>query len=102
MKKRVVPVPPKDGILAHLLRKYPNMIFNYHEHDSLLANKEDEELNEREKTEAWQKCQKQNLQSNSTRRLFWSIFGIINSISSASAQFLYAQRTGNCHAVQIE
>lgn len=63
MAERIAPIPPKDHLLAHLLQKYPNMIFKYLIHDSLLANKAEEELNDREKKEAWQRCQEQNVQS---------------------------------------
>ncbi|KAJ6638887.1 Protein CHROMATIN REMODELING 20 [Pseudolycoriella hygida] len=62
MKKRFPPPPSKDGLLVHLLRTYPSMIFKYIEHDSLLANKFEEELSDIEKHEAWQKFQEQSLQ----------------------------------------
>lgn len=64
MQQRPVPIFPKDNLLAHLLQKYPNMIYKYLEHDTLLANKAEEDLNEVEKKEAWQRCQEQNLQCN--------------------------------------
>lgn len=63
MANRPVPMLPKDNLLAHLLRKYPNMIYKYLEHDTLLANKTDEELNDVEKNEAWQRCEEQNVKS---------------------------------------
>ncbi|KAG4067204.1 hypothetical protein HA402_000195 [Bradysia odoriphaga] len=69
MAKRVAPIPPRDDLLAHLLRKYPNMIYKYLEHDSLLANKVEEELNDIEKSEAWRRCQEQNLQMQALNNL---------------------------------
>ncbi|XP_037030534.1 DNA excision repair protein ERCC-6-like isoform X2 [Bradysia coprophila] len=69
MAKRVPPIAPRDELLAHLLRKYPNMIYKYLEHDSLLANKVEEELNDIEKNEAWRRCQEQNLQMQALNNL---------------------------------
>ncbi len=69
MAKRPTPKLPKDNLLAHLLEKRPNMVYKYIEHDTLLANKAEEELNDVEKNEAWQRCQEQNLQSKRTKLL---------------------------------
>lgn len=41
--------------MAELLKEYKNIILSYHEHDSLLENKQEEELTEEVKLEAWQK-----------------------------------------------
>lgn len=53
MEDRETPNYPKDGLLAHLLRNYPHMVYKYHEHDSLLENKNEQDLSEEEKAEAW-------------------------------------------------
>jgi transcriptional regulator ATRX len=47
------PVLPKDRLLAELLIKHKKYIVNYHEHDSLLENKPEEEMTEEEKQMAW-------------------------------------------------
>lgn len=47
-----MPVLPKDTILAHLLRQ-SELVYKYHEHDSLLENKVEQELSEQEKADAW-------------------------------------------------
>lgn len=48
------PQLPKDPILAEVLqRKHPDYIVRYHEHDLLLENVEEEEMNEEEKQLAW-------------------------------------------------
>lgn len=39
--------------MAELLKQYKDVIINYHEHDSLLENKEDEDLTEEERKAAW-------------------------------------------------
>ncbi|XP_075592068.1 transcriptional regulator ATRX homolog [Dermatophagoides farinae] len=49
---QTLPVP-RDDLLASLIRKYPGHILLYYEHDSLLQNRPEEELNENEKQQAW-------------------------------------------------
>ncbi|XP_043490866.1 transcriptional regulator ATRX-like isoform X2 [Polistes fuscatus] len=44
---------PKDRLLAEIFSKYKDLVENYHEHDSLLENKADEELDEEERKQAW-------------------------------------------------
>lgn len=51
--------PPIDEILAKLLLTLPNDIFRYHEHQSLLENLPDEELNEDEMKLAWEEFTKE-------------------------------------------
>lgn len=53
MEDREMPNYPHDGLLAHLLRNYPHMVYKYHDHDSLLENKNEQDLSEEEKAEAW-------------------------------------------------
>uniref|UniRef100_A0A2K6FPP5 DNA helicase n=1 Tax=Propithecus coquereli TaxID=379532 RepID=A0A2K6FPP5_PROCO len=48
-KKRDTPMLPKDTILAELLQIHKEHIVGYHEHDSLLDHKEEEELTEEER-----------------------------------------------------
>lgn len=48
-----IPNVPKDDLLAQLLMQFPRLIYKYHEHDSLLENKGEEELSEQEKNDAW-------------------------------------------------
>ncbi|XP_056665924.1 transcriptional regulator ATRX-like isoform X2 [Monodelphis domestica] len=52
-KRRDTPVLPKDTILAELLQIHKEFIVGYHEHDSLLDHKEEEELTEGERKAAW-------------------------------------------------
>ncbi|XP_012279926.1 transcriptional regulator ATRX homolog isoform X2 [Orussus abietinus] len=44
---------PRDRLLAEILLKYKDAVDNYHEHDSLLENKAEEELDEEERKQAW-------------------------------------------------
>lgn len=44
---------PNDPILKELLAKYGEMFYSFHTHDSLLVNKEDEDLTAEEKESAW-------------------------------------------------
>ncbi|PKK26948.1 alpha thalassemia/mental retardation syndrome X-linked [Columba livia] len=52
-KKRDTPMLPKDTVLAELLQINKEYIVGYHEHDSLLDHKEEEELTEEERKAAW-------------------------------------------------
>ncbi|XP_033236837.1 transcriptional regulator ATRX-like isoform X1 [Drosophila pseudoobscura] len=56
--ERTMPVLPKDTILAHLLRQ-SELVYKYHEHDSLLENKVEQELSEQEKADAWETYEKE-------------------------------------------
>ncbi|XP_047111302.1 transcriptional regulator ATRX homolog isoform X1 [Schistocerca piceifrons] len=54
VSKRPTPLLPKDRLLAELLKEHEYWVITYHEHDSLLQNKEEEELNEEERKAAWE------------------------------------------------
>lgn len=62
--ERPVPVFPQDQILANLLLNSPELVYKYHEHDSLLENKMEQELSEQEKADAWVAYER-DLQMNS-------------------------------------
>ncbi|KAL5279658.1 ATRX.2 family protein [Megaselia abdita] len=51
--ERPVPTVPQDAILAYLIRNQSNLVYKYHEHDSLLENKVEQELSEQDKEDAW-------------------------------------------------
>ncbi|KAF5291302.1 hypothetical protein FQA39_LY03453 [Lamprigera yunnana] len=51
---QVTPLVPKDVLLAEMLQKEKERIYKYHEHQSLLENKQDEQLNEEERKIAWE------------------------------------------------
>lgn len=44
---------PSDDILKYLIFNCPRQAFKYHDHDSLLENKPEQDLNEDEINEAW-------------------------------------------------
>jgi transcriptional regulator ATRX len=58
-EERILPILPKDRLFAELLKKYENLIFKYHEHDTLLENKEEETLNEEERKMAWEEFEQE-------------------------------------------
>jgi len=60
--ERPTPVVPKDRLLADLLISQKDWIFSYLEHDSLLENKEEEELTESERKAAWDEYTTENTQ----------------------------------------
>ncbi|XP_068572457.1 transcriptional regulator ATRX-like isoform X2 [Cebidichthys violaceus] len=51
--KRTTSVFPKDKILAQLLQTCKDQIVSFHEHGSLLDHKQEEELSEAERKDAW-------------------------------------------------
>lgn len=50
---RSLPNMPKDKLLADIIMSYKNLVVKYHEHDSLLENKPEEDLTEEERMQAW-------------------------------------------------
>lgn len=42
-----------DNVLSSLLHNSPDLVYKYHEHDSLLENKPEQDLSEADKAEAW-------------------------------------------------
>lgn len=54
LSQREIPSMPQDDILKFILKRYNEQIFKYHEHDSLLENKPEQDLSEEEKREAWE------------------------------------------------
>lgn len=51
---RPAQIMPADDVLKYLLHNCPEQAFNYHNHDSLLENKPEQDLNDEEINEAWQ------------------------------------------------
>lgn len=47
------PLVPEDRLLSSLLQTFDKLIVKYHEHDSLLENKFEENLTEEERLQAW-------------------------------------------------
>lgn len=70
MADRPTPTIPEDDILAHLLDKFPELVFSYHIHDTLLVNKVDEELTEAEKQDAWKQYQEDAKRKNDKCKCF--------------------------------
>ncbi|XP_058788974.1 transcriptional regulator ATRX-like [Phymastichus coffea] len=52
---------PKDDLLAEVFSKYGDYVYKFFEHDSLLKNQEEEELNEEERKQAWLDYHQENL-----------------------------------------
>ena len=47
------PMKPTDNLLANILLAHKDLIITYHEHDSLLENRPEEDLSEEERKAAW-------------------------------------------------
>ncbi|XP_052864770.1 transcriptional regulator ATRX homolog [Anopheles cruzii] len=56
---RPTPNVPKDRLFAELLQRFDTIIYKYHEHDSLLENKEEETLDEEERKAAWEEFEQE-------------------------------------------
>jgi len=63
---RPVPLVPKDVLLGEMVQKHESIIFKYHEHQSLLENKQDEELNEEERKAAWEEFENEKVLRKTT------------------------------------
>lgn len=57
--ERPQPKLPKDRMFAEQLRKYPDRIWKFHEHDSLLENKSEETLSKEEIEAAWKEFEEE-------------------------------------------
>uniref|UniRef100_A0A1A9V9H3 Transcriptional regulator ATRX n=1 Tax=Glossina austeni TaxID=7395 RepID=A0A1A9V9H3_GLOAU len=82
---RPTPTLPQDSILARLLRSFPDLVFKYHEHDSLLENKIEQELSEQEKNEAWTAYER-DLQLNSEVRELPNLEELQNNFLASKLQ----------------
>ena len=51
---RPIPAVPKDRLLAELIKKHSDLIWKFHDHDSLLENQVDENLSEADRKAAWE------------------------------------------------
>lgn len=83
---------PGDKFLAHLLDKYPEIIYKYQEHESLLEEVEENILSEEEKENLWLEYKLQAIEKAQTRQSsrsthdFGSFFGnILHEDSSAES-----------------
>ncbi|XP_026225817.1 transcriptional regulator ATRX-like isoform X1 [Anabas testudineus] len=64
--KRTTSVVPKDDILAQLLETCKDQIVSYHEHESLLDHKQEEELSEAERKAAWAEYEAESNTANTS------------------------------------
>ncbi|XP_060536175.1 transcriptional regulator ATRX homolog [Cylas formicarius] len=75
-KDRPIPLVPKDVLLGELLQNHENILFKYHEHQSLLENKEEECLNEEERKAAWEEFENEKVMRKNTVTNFGGITGM--------------------------
>lgn len=61
IEERPIPLVPKDVLLGEMLQKYDKIIYKYHEHQTLLENKEEECLNEEERKAAWEEFENEKV-----------------------------------------
>nr|XP_012224632.1 PREDICTED: transcriptional regulator ATRX isoform X2 [Linepithema humile] len=80
---------PKDRLLADILLRYKDVVENYHEHDSLLKNQAEEELDEEERKQAWLEYEEEKKGKPP-----------INSFNSAHQNFLLQQYMMNAGMMQ--
>lgn len=65
---------PADKLLAHLLDKYPEIIYKYQEHESLLEEVEEDILTEEEKENLWLEYKVQAIEKAQMRQSSSSLF----------------------------
>jgi len=59
LSERPTPAVPKDRLLAELVEKHKDLVWDIHNHDSLLENKVDENLTEEERKKAWEEFEQE-------------------------------------------
>merc|ERR1719350_1389564 len=59
VSEKPIPTVPKDRLLAELVEKHKDLVWNIHNHDSLLENKVDENLTEEERKKAWEELEQE-------------------------------------------
>merc|ERR1719266_767903 len=59
LSEKPIPTVPKDRLLAELVEKHKDLVWNIHNHDSLLENKVDENLTEEERKRAWEEFEQE-------------------------------------------
>merc|ERR1712032_728019 len=59
LSEKPIPTVPKDRLLAELVEKHKDLVWNIHNHDSLLENKVDEDLTEEERKRAWEEFEQE-------------------------------------------
>lgn len=73
--ERPTPVRPYDNVLASLLRNFSELVYKYHEHDSLLERNSEQDLSEEEKADAWAAYEKDvSLKSEYSCAYFQCVF----------------------------
>uniref|UniRef100_A0A8B9CMK5 Transcriptional regulator ATRX n=1 Tax=Anser brachyrhynchus TaxID=132585 RepID=A0A8B9CMK5_9AVES len=107
-KKRDTPMLPKDTILAELLQINKEYIVGYHEHDSLLDHKEEEELTEEERKAAWAEYEAEKKVKLSTPYIPFNL-GALSAMSNQQLEDLINQgrekvveATNNVTAARIQ
>lgn len=66
-EERPQPILPKDRMFADQLRKFNHIIYKYHEHDSLLENKAEENLSKEEIQAAWKEFEEEKTRPTVTQ-----------------------------------
>uniref|UniRef100_A0AAR5Q2L7 Transcriptional regulator ATRX homolog n=1 Tax=Dendroctonus ponderosae TaxID=77166 RepID=A0AAR5Q2L7_DENPD len=85
--ERPIPLVPKDVLLGEMLQVHDNVIYKYHEHQSLLENKQDEQLNEEERKAAWDEFENEKI----IRKTTVTNFAALNLANQANALNLSPQ-----------
>ncbi|KAF5274101.1 hypothetical protein FQR65_LT04499 [Abscondita terminalis] len=92
---QITPLVPKDVLLAELLIKEKDRIFKYHEHQSLLENKEDEVLNEDERKAAWEEFENEKTRVNTANvNIGWIRNVPLNYITTALTNIVQKDNPG--------
>lgn len=74
---RALPPLPKDRLFAEMLKEHEKQIYKYHEHDSLLENKEEETLTEEERKAAWEDFENEKTRPPPAPFTGWNMQGLM-------------------------
>lgn len=97
---------PEDELLASILENHPDLIVDFHEHDSLLEIVPDHDLTEEEKLQAWHEWEsdkqlKEKVQKDNMQKMFLNGVGLglktnLTATNAANVQS-FATATSQAH-----
>ncbi|XP_029376110.1 transcriptional regulator ATRX-like [Echeneis naucrates] len=106
--KRTNSSPPKDKVLKELLRTCKDHIVSYHEHESLLDHKQEEELSEAERKDAWAEYQAESVSQPAsltqkdalTKKTNEELLELLNKSRANASMAFMSMQTMKSHTIE--